>query len=339
MPTISTADFDDIRKNTLQAHEITALFESVAGISGVAEPEDEMDTHTQEGASVNAYGSPLSLWEVKMGHLVQTPPATRSLWSRVKWGVCQAAIEEMGAEGRRPEGVMLDDANPRMSSRVDMEISLDLGTTWEPMVAKNVTGSMLDTWRNAVGEWVVPEATILEAQHHMMVRGAQRLHIAAMFSGTTVRRFIVERDEELIAEIAHAGAQFWNRVDTNTRPKATTPGDQKVIARLNAIIDPKEEILDFRGDSTIQQMLAERERIKAEQKALQAQSNALDAELRARMDGFAAALVSDTHQLRWVRTAAQEITYTKHASAHLRTTKISKRAAGSTLDALIEPQP
>lgn len=337
MPSISTAEFDEIRKTTLQAHESPALFESVAEIAGVSEDDEAEDTTHEDGTSINAYGSPLALWELKKGYLTQTPPTKRSLWSRLKWGVCQAVIDELGAEGRRPEGVMLADGDARLSSRADMEISFDLGGTWIPMIAKNVAGRMLDMWRNAVGDWVVPEATIIEAHHHMLVRNATQAYIAVLFSGTAVHHFVVDRDEELIAEIADASQRFWDCVDSNRRPGSTTKADQKVIARLNAIIDPVDEVIDLRGDADIQSMLADKERLKSEEKAIGVQLEEIDAKLRAQMDGKASALVSDTHQLRWIRTAARKVSYETSASAYLRTTKIATKAAGTPLAKLADP--
>lgn len=336
MFTISTADYEELRTTTLQAFETPALFESVAEISGVSENDEAHDSETEDGVAINAYGSPLSLWELKKGYITQTMPNGRSLWSRLKWGVCQDVIERMGGEGRRPEGVAVSNAYPRLASRADMEISNDLGVTWEPILAKNVAGTSLSMWRNAVGEWIVPEAVLIEAHHHMLVRGAARVHIAALFSGTSVRHFVVERDEELIADIADAAERFWACVDENRRPKANGKADHKIISRLNGIIDPKEQVIDLRGDTNIQKLLAEKERIKSEEKALKSARESIDNELSARLDGCASAIISDTQQLRWIRTPAQTVSYTKAASAYLRATKIDKRAAGTGLESLVE---
>lgn len=332
----STADYDQLRKETLQAFEIPALFESVAEIAGVSESDDTLDAETDDGVSINAYGSPLSLWELKKGYITQTAPTSRSLWSRLKWGVCQDVIERMNGEGRRPEGVAISDENPRLSSRVDMEVSTDLGETWEPVIAKNVAGTSMSMWRNSVGDWIVPEAVLLEAHHHMLVRGVAKVHVAALFSGTSVRHFVVERDDELVADIADAAERFWACVDENRRPGANTKADQKIIARLNGIIDPKEQVIDLRGDAEIQRLLAEKERIKSEEKALKSAREEIDSVLNARLDGSASAIISDTQQLRWVRTAAQTVSYSKPASSYLRATKIDKRAAGTGLESLVE---
>lgn len=330
----TTADHATLRKETIQAHEVPALFETVADISGVSETDESGEATNEEGVAVNAYGSPLSLWELKRGLLTQPVPTERSTWSYVKWGVCTAATNEMGATSRKPAGVAVRIDNPRVSSRVDSEVSLDLGQTWEPLLAKNVGNMSIDMWRNATGEWVVPEAVLLECQHHCYVRGCARVHVAALFGGLVVRRFVVERDEDLIADIADTIEAFWKAVDAGRRPAASGKRDQKVIARLNALIDPTEEVIDLRGDRTIETMLNDKARIDSEIKALQASLDEINDKLRERMDGVASAIVSDTHQLRWIKQPAQEVSYSKQASAHLRMTKIPKKAAGRSLEDL-----
>jgi ElaB/YqjD/DUF883 family membrane-anchored ribosome-binding protein len=330
----TTLDHAALRKETIQAHEVPALFESVADIAGVADTDETGESTNSEGVAVNAYGSPLSLWELKRGLLTPALPTERSTWSFVKWGVCTAATNEMGATSRKPEGVAVRTDNARVSSRVDSEVSLDLGQTWEPLLAKNVGNMSIDMWRNATGDWVVPEAVMLECQHHCYVRGCARVHVAALFGGLTVRRFIVERDEELVADIADAIAAFWKAVDAGRRPAASGKRDQKVIARLNAVIDPTEEVIDLRGDRGIEKLLNDKAKIDSEIKALEASLEEINNALRARMDGVASAIVSDTHQLRWIKQPAQEVSYSKPASAHLRVTKIAKKAAGRSLEDL-----
>lgn len=337
MFTTSTADFATLRRETIQAHEVSALFAQVAEISGVAESDAETGEATNEdGQSVHAYSSPLSLWELKRGLITPASPKERSLWSRLKWGVCAQACEEMGIEMRKPEGVAVSNAHPFLSSRVDMEVSEDLGATWIPMIAKNIANTQMDMWRNATGEWIVPEAVLLECYQHCLVRGAPKVHVAALFGGTTVRRFVVERDDDTIAMMIDGAAYFWNCVTSGKRPGSTSKHDTKIIARLNAVIDPTEEIADFRGDSAIEKALALKQALKAEIKEREAKIEEIDIELRARMDGKGAALISDTHQIRWIRTPAQTVTYDKPANAYLKMTKIATRAAGTPLAKLSE---
>ena len=339
MFTTSTADFATLRRETLQAHEVAALFAQVAEISGVAESDNETGEATNdEGQSVHAYSSPLSLWELKRGLITPATPKERSLWSRLKWGVCAQACEEMGVEMRKPEGVAISDAHPFLSSRVDMEVSEDFGSTWIPMIAKNIANTQMDMWRNATGEWIVPEAVLLECQHHCLVRGAAKVHVAALFGGTTVRRFVVERDDELLQMMVEGITSFWSCVTTGRRPGSTSKHDTKIIARLNGVIDPTEEIADFRGDSSIEKAIALKQALNAEIKERQAKIEEIDIELRARMDGKGAALISDTHQIRWIRTAAQTVSYEKPAGAYLKVTKIAARAAGTPLAKLAEQE-
>lgn len=334
---VTTADFEEIRATTISAQEAPALFETIAEISGVAEEEEDVDYTDQEGAPVNAYGSPLALWELKSGHYKQTYNQGRTLWSRIKWGVCQQVIDDMGLQGRKAEGVYISTINNRMSSRVEMEVA-DLDENWEPMIAKNVASVTMNMWRNAVGEWVVPESVQIEAQHHMAVRGTQRCHVVGLFGGVTPRHFIVERDEDIVQDIIETIADFWELIETGRKPKANGARDQKILARLNSNIDPKEDVIDMRGNNAFQKLIAEKDRLKADEKAIKKKLEDIESELRAQMDGVGSAIVSDTHQIKWIRLAAKEVSYTSPPSAYLRVSKINPKAAGTPLETLSEKE-
>ncbi len=127
---MTDADWSDIRKNTIAAHETPALFQSVAEIAETSE--DHEDFETDEGIAISAYASPLSLWEMKSGLYNGAGSGKRGLWSRIKWGVIEAACEERSIETRRTEGVYLHPEIDFMSSRIDREATDDGGETWVP---------------------------------------------------------------------------------------------------------------------------------------------------------------------------------------------------------------
>jgi hypothetical protein len=333
--TLSDADFQEIRATTIGAHESPALFETIAEISGVSEDDDTTEYQDQEGTPVNAYGSPLSLWEMKSGYYKGTPPAKRSLWSRIKWGVCQDAIEDLGFQGRKSEGVYISTQSPHMSSRVEMEVS-ELDENWQPMIAKNVSSNTVGMWRNATGDWVVPESVQIEAQHHMAVRGTQTCYVVALFSGVTTKNFLVERDEELCQELMETVTDFWELVENGKRPRSKGARDQSVLSRLNAKIDPTQQVIDLRNDTNFQTLLTDKDKLKASEKEIKKKIDEIDVILKEKMDGIGSAIISDTHQIRWIKIAEAEVSYTKQASSYLRSSKINKKAAGTALDQLVE---
>lgn len=332
--TISTEDFVEIRKTTIGAHETPALFETVAEIAGV--DSNDYDEHTDEqGEPINAYGSPLSLWELKTGKYTPKSPEKRSLWSRVKWGVCHDAVEELGLQSRKPEGVSISTRNPHMSSRVEMEVS-EQGETWYPMIAKNVASNKANMWRNSIGDAIVPEAVQLEAQHHMAVRGVDKCYIVVFLGGLTTQTHIIERDDELCEELIETIEEFWHLIENNQRPRTNAKRDQEIITRLNATIDPTVDVKDFRDDSEFLTLLAEKDKLKAVEKETKNALKDIEAQIKEKMDGVGAAIISDTHQIKWIKTAEAPVNYIKPAGAYLRTSKINPKAAGSTLEDLIE---
>lgn len=332
---VSDADWTEIRTTTIAAHETPALFVAVAETGNAGDGEDAFEDDA--GEPVNAYVSPLSLWALKTGALKDaggTRP--RSLWSRVKWGVIDQIADENGLETRRPAGVYLHPDLPMMSSRIDVEASDDGGATWLPMIVCNVAGGTADTWRNAVGEWTVPEAMVLQMQHHMAVTGSDRAFVGAMFGGVTNRLFVVGRDDELILEIEHAIADFWACVTERRRPQAGGSRDAAVMSRLNAIINPDAPVVDRSNDLDFLSLLERKNALSAERNRLDKEIKELNARLAASMDGVAAAIVGDGKQLSWVRIEGKQMNFWRAPSARLQLRKLTDRCAGTPATKLAE---
>ena len=339
MATISTApngqrmtdaDFMELRKTTIAAHEAPALFESVAEIAETSEDHEEFET--QEGVSISAYASPLALWEMKSGLYTPTGSGRRGLWSRIKWGVIDAACEEEGIAVRRPEGAYIHAELDMMSARPDKEGSDDEGTTWCPIVSYNVAGTMADTWRNAVGEWVAPEYVQIEAQHHMAVTGAERTFVVALFGGVTTRFFTVERDEDLVTDIVETIRDFWNLVETGQRPGDRGERDAKVMSRLNSKVLPEMEVVDKRDDPSFLALVEQKDALSKKAGKLKKEIDAIKAEIAARMNGIGSAVISDTQQISWITVAEKHVeAQVKPGYSYLRARKISEKSAGPKL--------
>lgn len=332
---VTDADYNDLRVSSIAAHETPALFASVAEITETSEDHEEFET--DDSVSVSAYSSPLALWEMKTGQYTPVGAKQRGLWSRIKWGVIDAACEERAIETRRPAGVYLHPTMDFMSSRIDREASEDGGATWVPLIAFNVAGTMADTWRNALGEWTQPEYVELQAQHHMAVMGADRCFVVALFGGVQVRFFVVERDEELVEEITLAIEDFWAMVESKTAPKAGDDHDAKVISRLNAKILPDAVIKDMRQDVAFLALIEQKDALSKKANALKREIDAIKAQITLKMDGVSCAVISDTKQLIWVTVADKmQPAQMKSGYTYVSSRKISEKAAGPKLQELLD---
>jgi predicted phage-related endonuclease len=333
-PHVSDKTYGEIRTKTLMAHETASLFETVAEISNT--DADENEEHLDEnGQPINAFASPLSLWEMKTGRYTTTPPKSRSLWSRMKWGVIDSAADKEGFETRRPEGTYIHGSNKIMSCRPDVEVSED-GVNWYPMIAKNIASTMSEMWRNAAGSWTPPEHMVIEGSHHMAITGAERFYIAALFGGVTERLFVIHRDEGLIEDIVGAAEDFWNCVTDDRRPKSSGARDADVLARINLHIDPDEPVVDKRNDSDFLRALEEKETLGKEKGKIEKRIKELTAYLNEHMQGVSSAITADGRQLKWIRVEGKEVSFTRKPSAHLRSAKITEKSAGTKIEELVK---
>jgi predicted phage-related endonuclease len=333
-PLISDADWSQVRSTTMAAHETPALFESVAELANI-DSDDHQDCETEEGTPVSPYGSPMSLWELKTGRYNDVGNGKRGLWSRIKWGVMTAAAEERGIELKRPDGIYIHPDIPFMSSRIDMDATEDGGSTWIPMISFNVAGTLAETWRNAVGDWTPPEHVQIQAQHHMAVSGTEKLFVVALFGGVSIRFFVIERDEYLIAEILKTLVGFWDSVQDDRRPKSSGVRDAAVMSRLYSKIDPKTEVIDMRNNPDFVELIGLKARKASEKTALEKEIKALNATLLELMDGVGSAIIEDGRQLTWIHVEAGEVSYTRSASSRLIAKKISEKTSGTKLQDLV----
>jgi len=331
---ITDADWNDLREQTIGAHETPALFESIADIAD--EGEDDEEFETEAGVAISAYSSPLALWEMKSGFYQPSGSNKRGLWSRIKWGVIEAACEDKGMETRRAEGVFLHPEFDFMSSRIDRMASDDGGETWLPVASYNVAGTMTDTWRNAVGEWVVPEYVEIQAHHHMAVTGAQKCFVVALFGGVSTKFFTVERDEGLITDIVETIQDFWKCVEDGKRPEDSGVRDAKVMSRLNSKINPATEIVDMRSDTEFLALIEKKDALSKKMNGIKKEIDEIKAQIATRMDGVGSAVISDTKQYVWVTVADKEQpAMIKKGYTYLGARKISEKSAGAKLMELV----
>lgn len=168
----------------------------------------------------------LTLFAVKVG--IIDPPAIEN--NRTAWGlrletvVAEWFTETYGLRLRR------DNTRPRHPQHPWMATSLDRRVVGESALVE------IKTARFPTDEWgkedtaEVPAHVLVQCQHEMACTGAALCYVAVLFSGSDPRRYIVPRDEPLIADLIELEAEFMECIRTGTPPDALIRRQRPVIA-------------------------------------------------------------------------------------------------------------
>jgi predicted phage-related endonuclease len=75
----------------------------------------------------------------------------------------------------------------------------------------------------------VPFKVLLQTQFSLLCSGYERCHVIAFFGGHWLRKYVIERDEELCKKIQTIGERFWSEhVLTKTPPPDTLPTFEEI---------------------------------------------------------------------------------------------------------------
>lgn len=256
------------------------------------------------------WGDVLTLFAVKSG--IIDPPDIEN--DRTRWGLRLEAVvaewftETYGLRLRR------DNTRPRHPDYPWMATSLDRRVIGENALVE------IKTARFPTDEWgqpdtaEVPAHVLVQCQHEMACTGTQLCYVAVLFSGSDPRRYIVPRDEALIADLIELEGQFMECVRTGTPPDA-------IIRRQRPVIPFREG--EITADETltlgIEGLYHARQEIKAlqadEKKASEAVKTLLGPNTAARAGAYRATFKqnADSHPIRWELVAAA---YRKWIDAH-----------------------
>lgn len=105
------------------------------------------------------------------------------------------------------------------------------------------------------GSIEAPEHIEMQVQHQMMVSGFKRSYIGAFIAGNRGVVIERERDEQVIAAMRAAIAEFWRTVDAGEEPPPVMPEDAAAVIALNQYAKPG-KILDASGDEKIATLVA-----------------------------------------------------------------------------------
>ena len=247
------------------------------------------------------WGDLLTLFAVKSG--IIDPPEIEN--NRTRWGLRLEAVvaewftETYGLRLRR------DNTRPRHPEHPWMATSLDRRVIGQSALVE------IKTARFATDEWgredtaEVPAHVLVQCQHEMACTGAKLCYVAVLFSGSDPKRYIVPRDEELIANLIELEAEFVECVRTGTPPEAILRRQRPVVAFREGEITADETLA-----MGIEGVYHARHEIKALngelEKAEEAVKTLLGPNTAARAGAYRATYKpnADSHPVRWELVAA-----------------------------------
>jgi putative phage-type endonuclease len=157
-----------------------------------------------------------------------------------------------------------------------MQVNLDFLVPAEDAVAeaKNVGFRMADEWIGEHTEPLVPAHYLIQGEHELAVTGRPRCYFPALIGGAKFRYVVVERDEELIADIAEQERRFWEMFLADTPP--LPDAHRATTAALKRAYPSAAPGLSVEVPRTILAEIAERAALKAQVRAVQAEIDAIE---------------------------------------------------------------
>jgi len=157
-----------------------------------------------------------------------------------------------------------------------MQVNLDFLVPEEDAVAeaKNVGFRMASEWIGDHTEPLVPAHYLIQGEHELAVTGRPRCYFPALIGGAKFRYVVVERDEELIEDIAAQEQRFWEMFQADTPPAADAhPATTEALKRAYGSVKPG---LSVEAPAAILAEIGERAGLKAQVKAIQTEIDAIE---------------------------------------------------------------
>lgn len=204
---------------------------------------------------MNPFASPYSLWAEKTG---KVPGFAGNLATEVgtylEEFVAQKFAQETGKKVRKCNQSFLNSDYPFAIANIDREIigedaGLEIKTT-DSLNLKKFKG----------GEY--PANYYCQMVHYLAVTGKQRWYLAVLIGNKEFMWFTLDRDEDEIAALMGAEADFWELVKKNTPP--AVDGIKATAKALNAVYpDSTDAVVDLSGFGTLmRKYIALKEQIK-----------------------------------------------------------------------------
>jgi len=115
----------------------------------------------------------------------------------------------------------------------------------------------------------IPNDYMLQCQHYLAVTGYKAWHLAVLIGGNTFKRFIIERDDELIEQIKNACINFWkNHVLKDCPPEANLNDSKLLDVLYNDDIKIRNATEDSLDLSSHEQLINDIQKLKSSIKEL-----------------------------------------------------------------------
>lgn len=212
---------------------------------------------------------------------------------RMKWGrrledvIAQGVAEDMGIKVRRLKTYMRHDTCEGMGASFDYEIvSHDDGPGI--MEIKNVDGMI---FRQQWQEDEAPDHIEVQIQHQMEVANRNWGLIVALVGGNEPVIIRRERDREVGAALVDAIDYFWKKITIGIAPEPDFARDAAFISQLYS--SAGQEVLDARGDESINLLLSEYHYLTNEKKKYSDLKDAKKAEILMKIESHYNKVLAD----------------------------------------------
>lgn len=289
------------------------MYKNLIKISTLNMPREEWLSYRQKsiGGSdassligLNEYSSAYTVWADKVGKI---PPKEdnegmrqgRDLESYVAKRFCEAT----GKKVRRENNILINPNIPYAHANVDrMIIGEDAG-----LECKTTSALNMKKFKN--GQF--PDTYYVQCVHYMMVTGCAKWYLAVLVLNKGFMVFEIERDEEEIAALARAEAEFWEYVESNEPP--IPDGSSSTTDTISAIFpESNTDIVNlFVYESELQQYMALTAQIKGLEKLKDEMANKVKNFL-----GEAGRGESDRYKVSWTSTERSTFDTKRFAQDH-----------------------
>lgn len=155
-------------------------------------------------AGINPYCSIYQLWLEKTGQVEPTEDGNEftHFGTVLEPIVKREFTERTDIEITEPKVLYQSKEHPFMLANLDGIVEVD----GEPCIfeAKTASAYKQDEWNNGI-----PPEYMMQIQHYMAVMGYHKTYIAALIGGNHFVYHIIERDDEMIADLIEMERKFW----------------------------------------------------------------------------------------------------------------------------------
>ncbi|TAM87629.1 hypothetical protein EPN42_10975 [bacterium] len=176
-------------------------------------------------ACMSSWSTPYKLYLEKRGE-IEPEDISEKPW--IEWGnILEEPIAQKFAREhpewkvRRINFILRHHQYPFMLANLDRDVFLG---GIEPVVLEIKTARSADGWGDS-GSSEIPESYYVQVQHQLAVTGRRFAYVAALIAGSDYREYLIERNEEDIANLIALETDFWRRVEQGVPPDPSTVSD------------------------------------------------------------------------------------------------------------------